>query len=156
MISYLNGDATAPKLDGAKIISHICNDGGGWGRGFVLAISKRWKLPEQQYRQWYASGDEFTLGKVQFVKVEADIEVANMIGQHGIRTGRANVAPIRYDAVEKCLAAVAQRAVCTAASIHMPRIGCGLAGGSWEQIEPIIERTLCAHDIAVYVYDFEK
>ena len=35
----------------------------------------------------------------------------------------------------------------------MPRIGCGLAGGKWEEIEPIIIRQLCEKDIAVYVYD---
>jgi hypothetical protein len=37
----------------------------------------------------------------------------------------------------------------------MPRIGCGLAGGKWELIEPIIVRTLSEHDIAVTVYDFD-
>jgi hypothetical protein len=36
----------------------------------------------------------------------------------------------------------------------MPRIGCGLAGGKWEMIEPIILRTLIANGIAVSVYDF--
>jgi hypothetical protein len=37
----------------------------------------------------------------------------------------------------------------------MPRIGCGLAGGKWEQIEPIIERTLLNKNVEVYVYDFD-
>jgi hypothetical protein len=35
----------------------------------------------------------------------------------------------------------------------MPRIGCGLAGGQWSEIEPIIERTLLAAGVEVYVYD---
>jgi hypothetical protein len=39
------------------------------------------------------------------------------------------------------------------ASVHMPRIGCGLAGGKWEEIEPIIERTLVAKGMTVVVYD---
>jgi hypothetical protein len=38
------------------------------------------------------------------------------------------------------------------ASVHMPRIGCNLAGGSWGMVEPIIERTL-GH-AKVFVYDF--
>jgi hypothetical protein len=37
----------------------------------------------------------------------------------------------------------------------MPRIGCGLAGGKWEKIEAIIDRTLLAAGIGVTVYDFE-
>ena len=41
-----------------------------------------------------------------------------------------------------------------AAAIHMPRIGCGLAGGDWSEIEPIIHDELSKHDVAVTVYDF--
>jgi hypothetical protein len=37
----------------------------------------------------------------------------------------------------------------------MPRIGCGLAGGTWDKIEPIIERTLLAKGIEVVVYDLK-
>jgi O-acetyl-ADP-ribose deacetylase (regulator of RNase III) len=47
-INYIKGDATAPISKGEKIICHICNDIGGWGKGFVLAISKRWKEPEEE------------------------------------------------------------------------------------------------------------
>ena len=40
------------------------------------------------------------------------------------------------------------------ASVHMPRIGCGLAGGKWEEIEPIITDELTSQGIEVSVYDF--
>ena len=56
-INYLNGDATNPTGNGNKIIVHICNDIGGWGKGFVMAISKRWKQPEHQYREWFKTKD---------------------------------------------------------------------------------------------------
>ena len=39
------------------------------------------------------------------------------------------------------------------ASVHMPRIGCGLAGGTWARIEPLIERRLISAGTAVTVYD---
>jgi hypothetical protein len=35
----------------------------------------------------------------------------------------------------------------------MPRIGCGLAGGDWSRIEPLIEEQLCARGVQVTVYD---
>lgn len=44
-INYTTGDATQPTGAGPKIIVHICNDIGGWGRGFVVAISNRWSTP---------------------------------------------------------------------------------------------------------------
>lgn len=39
------------------------------------------------------------------------------------------------------------------ASVHMPRIGCGLAGGNWSRVEPLIMRRLAERGVAVTVYD---
>ncbi|EPJ40147.1 hypothetical protein STAFG_2811 [Streptomyces afghaniensis 772] len=35
----------------------------------------------------------------------------------------------------------------------MPRIGCGLAGGKWSRVEPLIEERLIRRGISVTVYD---
>lgn len=155
-IQYLIGDATAPVAAGNKIICHVCNDVGGWGKGFVLAISNRWPQPEEAYRVWHREKDQndFELGFVQLVEVEKSLWVANMIGQHGLKR-QGGKAPIRYDAVESCLEKLCVLATEKSASVHMPRIGCGLAGGSWDKIEPIIQRTLCKGGFAVFVYDLK-
>jgi|SRR5438445_9950569 len=134
-ITYCTGDATRPVGDGQKIITHVCNDAGGWGRGFVIALSRRWPQPEQRYRASHRGGDTppFALGQVQFVQVEREIWVANLIGQHGIgwRSGKP---PVRYEAIREGLRSVAVKARELGASVHMPRIGCGLAGGRWENV----------------------
>ncbi len=155
-IQYIKGDATSPQAKGTKLIVHICNTIGGWGKGFVLAISKRWKEPEAEYRKWHRerAKNDFDLGAVQIVQVTDYIYVGNMVGQKGIKTG-SNGVPIRYEAVKDCLDKIANEAKHLNASVHMPRIGCGLAGGKWEKIEPIINETLLVNDIATYVYDFE-
>lgn len=154
-IQYIQGDATSPQAKGTKIICHICNDLGGWGKGFVLAVSKRWPGPEKDYRLWHRerSKNDFKLGELKLIQVEKYIYVANMIAQRGIKTG-SNGAPIRYDAVERCLEILAERSLDLDASVHMPRIGCGLAGGKWEKIETLIDRTLLSRGVAVYVYDY--
>jgi O-acetyl-ADP-ribose deacetylase (regulator of RNase III) len=153
-INYIKGDATNPISDGNKIIVHVCNDIGGWGKGFVLAISKRWKKPEQEFRAWYNSKNNFDLSEVQFVNVEETIWVANLIGQHKIYKDEDGNVPIRYDAIEKGILKVAEYAKEKNASIHMPRIGCGLAGGTWDKVEPIILNTLSINEISVTIYDF--
>ncbi|MGB1251463.1 MAG: macro domain-containing protein [Candidatus Promineifilaceae bacterium] len=154
-IHFLRGDATLPQCKGNKIIAHVCNNLGGWGKGFVLAVSKRWPEPEKQYRHWHRnrSKNDFGLGAVQIVEVEKYIWIANMIGQRGTKTGSKGP-PVRYDAIRQCLHLVGQAAAEKNASVHMSRIGCGLAGGKWNRIEPIIRSTLCASNIDVYVYDF--
>lgn len=154
-ITYLKGDATNPHVEGYKIITHICNDMGGWGKGFVLAITKKWKEPESEYRGWFKNKENFHLGEIQIVQVEEGIWVCNMIGQHKTITNSKGIAPIRYEAVEKCLEKLTDVALTLKTSVHMPRIGCGLAGGKWEEIKQIIERTLLKNNVEVYVYDFE-
>jgi O-acetyl-ADP-ribose deacetylase (regulator of RNase III) len=153
-VNYIIGDATNPKIDGNKIIVHICNDIGGWGKGFVMAISKRWKEPELRYREWFKSKENFELGRVQFVQVENEIWVANLIGQHKINRDENGNAPIRYKAILSGLELVGQLAIEKNATAHMPRIGCGLAGGTWDKIEPLIQKTLMTNGIETYVYDF--
>jgi O-acetyl-ADP-ribose deacetylase (regulator of RNase III) len=154
-ISYIKGDATAPVGSGNRVICHVCNDVGGWGRGFVLALSKRWTEPEAQYRAWYKQGGAsgFRLGAIQIVRVAADLEVANMIAQRDVRPING-VPPIRYDALRECLTALAAHATDSAASVHMPRIGCGLAGGTWSEVEVAVRETLLAAKVPAYVYDY--
>jgi O-acetyl-ADP-ribose deacetylase (regulator of RNase III) len=152
-IHYIDGDATNPIASNHKVIVHVCNDIGLWGAGFVLSLSKKWQEPELAYRQWHKSGSDFCLGNVQFVTVKDDITVANLIGQKGIRRTKSQPPPVRYEAIEYGLLKVAQFAVSQSASLHMPRIGCGLAGGDWDIIEKIIERTLVGNDLIVTVYD---
>ena len=153
-VNYITGDATNPQTNGNKIIVHVCNDIGGWGKGFVMAISKRWKEPEHQYRQWFKSNDNFSLGQVQFVQVEEELWVANLIGQHKINKDENGNAPIRYEAILLGLEKVRQFAIDKNATVHMPRIGCGLAGGTWEKVEPLINKSLLENEIETYVYDF--
>jgi O-acetyl-ADP-ribose deacetylase (regulator of RNase III) len=154
-IKYIKGDATQPTGEGNKIIVHVCNDVGGWGKGFVMAISKRWKEPEAHYRQWSKEQQNFRLGEVQFVRVEPTIWVANLIGQHDIRRGKDGSPTVRYGAIREGLAKVSAFAREINGSVHMPRIGCGLAGGTWDQIEPALTHELVGLGVETVVYDFE-
>ena len=166
MITYLKGDATVPQSKGPKLIVQINNTAGRWGKGFVLAVSKRWGRPEAMYRQWYHQRDfiqrtdsesivmtsgRFGLGETQLVPVQPGLAVVNMIAQEGTRTGSKGP-PIRYEALRKCLGRVNDYAEIFMASVHMPKIGTGLGGGDWKMIEPIIQETLAER--SVFVYDF--
>ena len=153
MITYCKGDATRP-VDDEGIIVHVCNNAGGWGAGFVLAVSRRWPEPERKYRAWAKSGYEegsgkFELGQVQLVSVGPKLWVANMVAQDGF--GEDGRIPLRYDALKKCLDIVDALGGGTKLSVHMPRIGCGLAGGTWAEVGPIVEKSIAS--VNVYVYD---
>lgn len=146
-LHYLIGDATEP-IKRPAIIAHCCNDAGGFGRGFVVALSKKWPEPEKVYR----AASSYQLGSVQFVRVEPDIQVANIIGQHGIRWD-GKIPPIRYQAIEAGLREVFSVALKQGTSVHAPRLGCVLAGGSWDVIEKIIKNNMT---VDTYVYTLES
>ena len=71
-IIYLKGDTISPQASVIKTIEHICNDIGGWSKGFVLAISKRWSEPEKAYREWNRNRakNDFALGSIQIIQVK--------------------------------------------------------------------------------------
>jgi O-acetyl-ADP-ribose deacetylase (regulator of RNase III) len=73
-----------------------------------------------------------------------------MVAQRGYRVLDSGI-PLQYGALDECLLELDYEATVRAASVHMPRIGCGLAGGSWERVEPLIQKNLGYKD--VYVYD---
>lgn len=169
MIEYLKGDATKPCVeDGLRVITHIVNDEGKWGSGFVVALSDRWEEPEDYYRNQFKQAKygkaEFELGKIQWTFVDIDLAVCNMIAQHGLKKAKDEV-PLRYESLETCLEKMAVGARAAAGisdksslekkrlSIHMPRIGCDRGGGKWERVEAIIEET--CWDLEVYVYDLK-
>ncbi len=164
-VEYVVGDATEPRGVGHRIVVHVCNDVGGWGAGFVLALSRRWPEPEAAYARWYAGRHDviradapdppFALGSVQFVPVGGGITVANLIGQRDIVPDADGRPPVRYDAIEVGLTAVASYAGASTppATVHMPRIGSGLAGGRWEEVAAVVDRTLIAAGVATTVYD---
>ena len=156
-IKYIKGDATKPIGEGLKIIVHCCNNEGKWGAGFVLALSKKWKSPEEKYRSWskgWTAIPPFKLGEVLFVKVEKDIFVANMVGQDGVGI-KNGISPIRYDAINECLKKISDGCLEAKASVHCPRFGAGLAGGKWGEIEKLIIKNLSEKDVQVTVYDIK-
>jgi len=247
-LSIVGGDATKPHCGkGRKVICHICNDMGGWGKGFVMALKETFPKDslDKHYRRWHkarscgrqqqpeersaaaaavasgppqeapaaaqrgsaaaaaaveetgseeaptargapeavaegassrreaadappaaeeASAEEalpwqepFRLGAVQFLPTSSGlVEVANMIAQHGIKSSRRRGETwdkVDYAALEEALDKVGRFAAMRGASVHMPRIGSGLAGGDWERIEQTIQATLLEkHGVSVWVY----
>ena len=141
-LRYLIGDATEPILKPA-VIAHVCNNVGAWGAGFVLALSKKNSYPEQAYRSWYDKkhyqGVPFTLGASQLVKFkEKDILIANMIAQNELHP-LDGVPPIRYEVLRQCLSGLHNFMKTHNYTLHMPRIGVGLAGGKWDKIETLVK-----------------
>ena len=63
--------------------------------------------------------------------------------------------PIRYEAIETGFRLLGKyQADRGGISVHMPRMGCSLAGGSWAKIEELIESCFIEKGTPVTVYDW--
>lgn len=151
-ITYINGDAAYPNTEEPNIIhfiAHVCNNRGAWGAGFVLAVSKRWPAAEHSYRSVHKNSYEgLVLGRNVTVFVGDNTFVVNMVAQDGFPCKENSFKAISYKALSSCLenlrCYIDDKLTDTGfyAHVHMPRIGCGIGGGDWEQVSAIIEREL--------------
>lgn len=83
-IEYISGDATIPRntQDAITIICHCCNAFGGWGRGFVLPLGKRYPKAKTDYvsfcKPYQLTNEKRNelMGKVCLSKVNEKVYVA--------------------------------------------------------------------------------
>jgi hypothetical protein len=90
---------------------------------------------------------------VSFAKATDNIIVANIIGQYDIYPRDGKI-PLDYEALEKGFKFIIEifKMHKMPLTVHMPKIGCGLAGGDWNRVEEIIKNTFINSNIEVYVY----
>ena len=152
-MTIVKGDATDPRGEGRRVLAHAVNDKAAlWGAGFGLAIRKKWPQVQTAFREWATKNPTmFTLGNIFMSEVDNNVTAFQMICQHGY--GPSPTPRIRYSALQSCLERLAQKAIEERATVHMPRIGSGQAGGSWGLIEQLVDEILCARGLSVTVYD---
>src|SRR5262245_13808666 len=142
-LNYVTGDATRPQTDGPAIIVHVCNDIGGWAR------ASSWRSPGDGPNPSCTTGTGTPIVRTttsplalsRSSRSRSNSGSPTSSGSEGYAVPK-RVPPVRYDAIEAGLAIVTDHAAVLDASVHMPRIGCGLAGGQWERIEPLLQRTV--------------
>ncbi len=115
-------------------------------------VKRRWPSAHRAFTEQVTS-DRTTLrlGNVVTFDVEPDVTLASLIAQRGF--GNSPRPRIRYGALKDCLLRVSEVAKRLNASVHMPRIGVGQAGGAWPVVEEIVNETLTRVGIKVWVYD---
>jgi hypothetical protein len=154
-IRYVRGDATVPRGDGPKIIVQVVNDATpNWGGG-GFASSLRSRIPQIQadFKDWWENhpSGKPRLGETRVVHGDGDLWSASIIAQRGY--GPSTSPRIRYSALQSGLEYVMRFASERDATVHMPRIGCGQAGGSWHVVEGLIRETLAIAGVHTVVYD---
>jgi len=156
-IDYFHGNALSPRGKGHRIVCQIVNDKtANWGgAGFASAVRRKWPNVQKNFKAWVSEApDRLSLGNIVSLEAEKEIEVFCIVAQKGY--GASQLPRIRYSALERGLRELAESAANINASIHMPRIGVGHAGGNWIFIEELIERELMSKGLSVTIYDLPQ
>lgn len=149
-LELVDGDATQPVCapDEKVIIAHVVNNVGAWGKGFTRDLGRRFPLAAEAYKQRHQTRH---LGNVIVVPGKY-VAVMHMIAQNGL-PGKDNPKPLDMDALRRCLMFVGQTAREWGRSVHMPKIGTGIARGKWSEIRPLIEEEICGRGVRAVVYE---
>lgn len=151
LIHAVAGDAREPRGSGRKIIAQIVNTSAATGSGFGKSLSARYPRADEELKMWKKEGDGFGLGAMRLVDVGDDIYIAQMVAQEGIFP-KGNTIPLKYPSLLLCIKQLADTAKAMNASVHMPFIGAGMAGGNWDIIKGMILEELVLKGIDVTVY----
>ena len=147
------GDALEPRGKGVKVVAHVVPDtlspwGGG---GFASQVRRRFPTVWNNFRsQTTLAQTPPVLGAVFMTCLSDQIYIAHMVAQHGI--GPSPVQRLRYAPLADCLSTVHLRAQELGASVHMPRIGTGHGGASWDVVKELITEELVDKGISTTVY----
>ena len=152
-IRYVHGNALEPRGEAPKVICQLVNDRARrWGGGIARQTARKYPEAELRFSGWISDiSFEKRLGEVHFAQAEEDVFVSSLVAQAGF--GSSNKPRIRYRALGEALVKVANFAVEKRASVHMPRLGTGAAGGNWNMIKDMIDEIFTDAGLEVTIYD---
>jgi O-acetyl-ADP-ribose deacetylase (regulator of RNase III) len=154
-LKFVSSDITELPPTGPVLVAHVVNDAAhAWGqRGVAKALARHYPRAASAFRSWtVASPDNLRLGNVHLVDVgqERPVWIASMVAQRGY--GPSLDTRLIYHALATALEQVSDAAKRADASVHIPRIGAGQAGGRWDLIEQEIDRSLVRAGLDVTVH----
>lgn len=154
MITRLKGNVLSVS---EGIIVHGCNCLGVMGAGVAAEVRRRYPKAYETYVSMYET-EGLRLGDIHFVPVEyvnnlPTKVIVNAMTQQNVGT---HTRQVNYEAIATVFERVvyAQKEHTLHLPIYFPRIGAGLAGGDWEIIEKIIDKTI-SDSIPAYLVEYD-
>jgi len=152
-IKRVHGNVLEPRGVGSKIICQLVNDKAiKWGGGVARSAAKKFPAAQQKFMEAIIelpAADR--LGSTIFSQANDELVIASLIAQQGY--GKSLFPRIRYAELESCLEKVVEKSATTSASIHMPKIGTGAAGGDWDMIYEMIDDIMVRSGLEVTIYE---
>ena len=145
VLDIINKDITTVT---SGIVAHGTNTQLAFGSGVAGAIRKKWP---RVYAVFMDTKSANRLGNVTPVDVSPFLTVLNCYTQDSYGYDGKKYADL--GAVKNCLTTAFILAEHKGLALHMPKIGCGLGGLEWSDVEPIIEALMVEYPVEVNIYE---
>jgi O-acetyl-ADP-ribose deacetylase (regulator of RNase III) len=148
MLTHVKGDI----LESPYNIAHGVNCQNAMGSGVAKAIYTKYPVVKESYRRLCENqSPESLLGKVQCVySASMNKSIFNLFTQlHYGRDGKPYASLI---AIKECFSYL-NTLLLYDNYLAIPKIGCGLGGLRWEDVEPVIDAS--APYLNIYVYSLD-
>lgn len=150
MMKTIQGDLIEMAMQGRfDVIVHGCNCFCSMGGGIARTIRAVFPAALEADCQT-VSGDKDKLGTTTTAVCPTHSGTVTVVNAYTQYDYAGPGVLVDYDALTRCLQWVAQ--TYPDQRIGLPKIGAGLAGGNWPQIQQIIETTLAHTDYTVVVF----
>lgn len=140
----INKDVT--ELVAPFCLIHVVNNKNVMNAGVAKVISRKWPQVKEDYHAYFAiHSNTSLLGQIIMTHVGEGQYILSMIAQDGY--GNDGKRYLQYDALEQCLAQAKRISTQLNIPLYAPfKMGCGLAGGNWELVLPMLNEsnvTIC-------------
>lgn len=137
------------------LIIHQCNCFCNMGAGIAPLIAKKYPGALEVDKKT-VRGDESKMGTyTHHVCPETGVVVVNMYSQYGWWRRKDGQINTDYEAMRIALNKIKSELIGDNKELRVgiPKIGCGLGGGSWEVVSSIFEEVMGDCDVTLYLVD---
>lgn len=155
MLTYKHGDVLE---SGADVIAHQVNCFGVMGAGLARQIREKYPHVYEEYHKLCERNNHHIgmLGVAHWSKIDDSHWIANLFGQHGYGRGEVyTVMPALKVALMRTVQGCEEWADAEQRKIRLAlpyKLGCGLAGGNWEEIRRMIEEIAKNTDVEIEIW----
>ena len=137
---------------GADIIAHGCNTKGVMGAGVAAIVRQKWPHVNQIYQE-YCNQGSFRGGECLIISTKPGINASEVPAVANLATQIQPGADARIGLIAESLIRLREQMIAlNLKTLAMPRIGCGIGGLVWLDVEPFVRGIFINTDIRVTVY----
>lgn len=151
-LQYIKNEKIKVLETNKVFILNICNDYGEWNNGFSIALSRKWPQVQVEYNKWYQKNFNFLLGETQFIPIDNNTMVTNMLCIHGKRSP-FNKTPFQKEMYKECINKILDKFITKDIILEVFKKNYDMEKRDWNIIESVLKEFQNRYNIDIYIIE---